>query len=301
MARRKTEPNELSIVILSYNVSGLLKDCLKSIYSAQKPTDSWQVIVVDNASSDDSVSMVKKNFPQVKLIVSKTNTGFSAGNNLALKKVSTPYTLLLNPDTIVYPDTISTVLKYVQGNPDVGAATCRVELPDGSLDYSCHRRFPNPANAFVYFFTGLAKKSSYAYTSIPSGIHEIDSLCGAFALIRTSVGKDLGWFDEAFWWNGEDLDLCYRIKQSGYKIIYLPQVKIIHFKGSSSGLQKSAKSKTSQETKIRTTLSGIKAMRIFYDKHYAQMYPVLFNWFIYTGMWVLRNYRQAKIKLGFGI
>ena len=294
MANKK---NDLTIVILSYNVSRLLEDCLNSVLKAKTTSDLWEVMIVDNASSDDSVQMVRKHFPQVKLIANKKNLGFSAGNNVALRQVKTKYALLLNPDTVVYPDTIQTVLNYMENNDDVGAATCRVELPDGSLDYSCHRRFPNPWNSFVYFFTGLGKKSAYAYSNIPSGIHQIDALTGAFALIRTNIGKKLNWLDEDYYWNGEDLDFCYRLKQSGYKVMYLPDIKITHFKGSSSGIWSTGQFKISNRKKIRSVVAGIDAMRIFYDKHYAQQYPAPFNWFIYLGMFTLRVIRVTKVYL----
>ncbi len=297
MAKPKSKSSDLTIVILSYNVSGLLKNCINSLYQAKKSQDSWQIVVVDNASTDDSVEMVRKNFPRVKIIANKTNLGFSAGNNVALRQVNTEYTLLLNPDTVVYPGTIQTVLKYIQSHPEVGAATCRVELPDGSLDYSCHRRFPDPWNTFVYFFTAFGKKSSYANTSVDFKIHEIDALTGAFALIRTSIGKKLNWLDEDYYWNGEDLDFCFRLKQSGWQVVYIPDVKILHFKGSSSGIWSTGQYKVSKSSKLKAVSSGIDAMRIFYDKHYAGRYPLPFNWFIYLGMFTLRSWRALKIYL----
>lgn len=275
-----------------------MADCLQSLRQAKRPKDDWQIVVVDNQSADDSVAYVRKHFPEVKLIVNSRNLGFSAGNNVALKRVTTPYTLLLNPDTVVYPGTIQTVLDYVAPRPEIGAATCRVELPDGSLDYSCHRRFPDPWNSFVYFFTGGLKKfSRYADNHIPDTIHDIDALTGAFALIRTAVGKKINWFDEDFFWNGEDLDLCYRIKELGYRIVYLPQVKITHFKGSSSGLYKTGKYKISKSAQLRSAEFGITAMRIFYAKHLAAKYPAVFNAFVSLGMSVLHFWRQAKIYL----
>jgi GT2 family glycosyltransferase len=292
---------DLTIVILSYNVEKLLIACIESVLASQTTSDNWQIVVVDNVSLDGSVTSIKKHFPKVKVIENPQNFGFGKGNNVALRKVTTEYTLLLNPDTVVYPGTIQTVLDYIRNHPNVGAATCRVELPDGTLDYSCHRRFPDPWNSFVYFFSGLGKKSSYAYTNIPPGIHEIDALCGAFAMIRTEVGKKLNWFDEDYWWNGEDLDLCYRIKQLAKKIVFIPDVKITHYKGSSSGLQKTASVSVPKSIKIKTTLSGLTAMRLFYDKHLKNKYPWIFNQFIYLGMFVLKTIRVIKIKLGFGL
>lgn len=296
MKKLSTPRPSLTIVILSYNVEKLLLDCLKSLKEAKTPQDNWEILLPDNGSTDTSLQSVRKYYPQVKIIENKKNLGFAAGNNVALRQVKTKYALLLNPDVKVFPGTIQTVESYMESHPDVAAATCRVELPTGSLDYSCHRRFPNPLNSFIYFFAGFLKRfSSYAYRDIPAGIHEIDALCGAFAMVQTEVGKKLNWLDEDFWWNGEDLDFCYRIKETGKKIVYIPDVKIIHYKGSSSGLQKTGRGQASRETKIRSASAGVAAMRIFYDKHYAALYPAPFNWLVYLGMWLLKSIRLSRI------
>ena len=126
----------LSIIILSYNVKKQLLDCLASI---PKHKD-WEIIIPDNGSTDGSA--------QIATIQNNTNLGFVAGNNVGISHSQGEFILLLNPDTIVYPKTIETVLEYMQDHPDIGAATCRVELPDGSLDYSCHRNFPDPVGSF---------------------------------------------------------------------------------------------------------------------------------------------------------
>lgn len=297
-----TSPS-LTIVILSYNVEKLILDCLASLNASRTRSDNWKIVIPDNGSQDNSVTRIKHMYPKVTVIENKQNLGFAAGNNVALRKSASRYTLLLNPDTRVFPGTLQTVIAYLEKHPDVAAATCRVELPDGTLDYSCHRRFPNPANSFLYFFTGFFKKfSSYANLNIPDSIHEIDALSGAFAMVRTAVGKELGWLDEDYWWNGEDLDFCYRIRQAGWRIVYIPAVKIIHYKGSSSGLQKSGRGQATLNTKLRSAAAGIAAMRIFYDKHYASRYPAPFNWIVYTGMSFLKTIRISKIWLrNFGI
>ncbi len=298
MANLKSTDSELTIVILSYNVKDVLTDCLNSLLKFKSSKDKWRILVVDNSSSDGTQTHIENMFPGVEFIQNGKNLGFAAGNNVALRKVSSPYCLLLNPDTVVYANSIQFCLDFLKKHSKVGAVTCRVELPDGSLDYSCHRNFPNPWNSFLHFFTGGFKRfSSYSHSAIPEVPHEIDSLTGAFALIRTSLGKQLKWFDEDYYWNGEDLDLCYRIKKLGWKIYYLPQVKITHFKGSSSGLWKTGKYKINKSNKIRSAKAGVGAMRIFYDKHLASSYPFIFNQFVYLGMWVLKKIRILKIVL----
>ena len=276
--------SELTIIILSYNVEKLLLDCLASLNNVRTGSDKWQVLIVDNASTDNSVTSVRKLFPKIRIIVNKQNLGFAAGNNVALRQITTPYALLLNPDTIIYPNSIQTVLTFLQTHPDSGAATCRVELPDGSLDYSCHRRFPDPWNSFLHFYTGLFRRfSSYSHTPIPGTIHEIDALTGAFALIRTSAGKQVSWLDEDYFWNGEDLDFCYKLKSAGWKIFFIPEDKIIHFKGSSA--------KASSRTKRDWASHSTDAMLTFYRKHYASRYPLAFNLIVYTGIYLLRTIR----------
>ena len=281
---------DLTIIILSYNVEKLLLDCLSSVYKTMEKSDQWEVVVIDNASTDSSAASVKKHFPHVKIIQNEKNLGFSAGNNIALKQVKSPYTLLLNPDTIVYPHTIQTVMDYIKSHSDVGAATCRVELTDGSLDYSCHREFPNPLNSFLHIYTGFFRRfSRYSHSPIPYTIHEIDALTGAFALIRTTAGRQISWFDEDYFWNGEDLDFCFRLKQVGWKIFYIPEVKILHYKGASARVTKSGR--------VKWAKNSTNAMKTFYKKHYSSRYPFFFNWIVYTGIYLLNAARRLKAAI----
>ncbi len=208
---------------------------------------------------------------------------------------------MLNPDTVVFPDTISRVLEYLKLNKKVGAATCRVELPDGRLDYSCHRGFPTPWNSFCYFsgLSGIFPKSELfsGYTATFQNIdtlHEIDALTGAFALIRVEAGKQVGWLDEDYFWNGEDLDLCYKLKEKGWIIVFVPDVKIIHFKGSASGLRKTGFGKADRVVKRNAALSSTQVMKIFYKKHLAKKEPFFINWLVYLGINLLEAFRIVK-------
>ena len=151
-----SENPELSIIILNYNVKDLLINCLDSIFQNKGQLDHWQVIVVDNASNDGSVEAIKEKYPQVELIENKQNLGFAAGNNVGVKEVKAPVILFLNPDSVIIDHAIQKTLEVLLSDPDIGAITCKVELPDGRMDYSCHRGFPTPWNSFAYF-TGLAK------------------------------------------------------------------------------------------------------------------------------------------------
>lgn len=305
------ESPDLSIVILNYNVKELLINCLDSIFKNKKSTDKWQVIVVDNASEDGSVEAVKEKYEiassktprndkvrshmssgnTVELVGNKKNLGFAAGNNVGVKKAKAPVVLFLNPDTEVIDGAISKSLKFLESNPDIGALTCRVELPGGRLDYSCHRGFPTPWNAFCYF-SGLSKLfphsslfARYSATHLDiSKTHEIDCLTGAFMMVRKIAGEQIGWWDSDYFWNGEDIEFCFSLKEKGWKIFFYPEVKIIHYKGSSAAKEKA-----------KTISHGISAMRIFYKKHHYKKYPLIFRDLILLGIKILEGYRRAKI------
>ena len=296
---------ELDIVILSYNVSKLLKQCLESVLASPE-SDKWQIIVVDNASQDDSVEMVRREFPQVKLITSEQNLGFSAGNNLAVPYLKSEFVLFLNPDTVVKPKAIETVRQYLKSHPQVGAATARVWLGNsGKIDEGCHRGFPTPWNAVCYF-SGLSKwlgkyrlfgGYQLSFQDLDTA-HPIDSLTGAFMMVRRDVAEQLNWWDEDYFWNGEDVDFCYRIKQAGYQIMYLPEAEIIHFKGSSAGYKPDSfgRQQASKEIKQSAAKASTQAMKIFYRKHYQKKYPSWLTGLVLAGIWLLERYRLWRAK-----
>ena len=297
----QSESPDLSIIILNYNVKDLLLNCLESVFK-DPSSKNWQVIVVDNASSDGSVEAVKKEFPGVELITSKENLGFSAGNNSAISKVKAPTVLFLNPDTEIVDGAISKSLEYLMTNPDIGAITCRVELPNGKLDYSSHRGFPTPWNSFAYF-SGLSKlfpKSpifeghTASYLDI-NKTHEIDCLTGAFLMVRKIAGDAINWWDKDYFWNGEDIEFCFNLKEKGWKILFFSEAKIIHYKGASSGLWKIAATKVEKSQRLKSATYGVSAMRIFYKKHYYKNYPPILRDLILIGINLLEKYRKAKI------
>ncbi len=299
------ESPDLSIIILNYNVRELLLNCLESISNNQDTRYKIQIIVIDNASEDGSVEAVRKAYPEVELIINKTNLGFAAGNNSAIPKIKAPVVLFLNPDTVVVDDAINMSLKYLLSNPDIGALTCRVELPNGKLDYSCHRGFPTPWNSLMYF-TGLAKLfprspifAGYSATYLDTKKnHEIDCGSGTFLMVRKIAGQQIGWWDKDYFWNGEDIEFFYRLKEKGWKIYFYPEARITHFKGSSSGLWSTAASEVPHDTKIESAAYASSAMRTFYKKHYYPKYPYLIRDLILLGIKMLEHYRKFKILTG---
>ncbi len=291
---KKPSKVNLSIIILNYNTSDLLRQCLASI---PKEPD-YEVIVVDNASSDNSVAMVKANFPNAKIIQSQTNLGYTKGNNLAKGKVSGDYVLFLNSDTKLEKDTLPTMVDFMDTDPKIGIATCLTLLPSGQLYYASHRGFPTPWNSFCYF-TGLAKLfpksklfAGYTASYLPvNTVHEIDACSGTFLLIRKPLLDEIGWFDEDYFSYGEDIELCYQVKNRGFKVMFNPKVSLTHYWGASSGLKSTSKnvSTATSENRLRWNNARYQAMKIFFDKHYKNRYPFFVPPLIYLAI-SLTNY-----------
>jgi len=293
----------LSIIIINFNTYYYLKRSLDSIYSTVSKSIPFEIIVVDNASSDNSISRIKKDYPHVKLLVNKKNLGFAKANNQAIKITRGDFILFLNPDTVVYDNTIYTVLEFLKRHENVGIATCKVELPGGKIDDACHRGFPTPWNALCQF-TGLASlfpKSSFfngyhlGYQKL-NEIHEIDSCSGAFMMVKKNIGQKIRWFDEDYFWYGEDLDFCYRLKKSGWKIFYIPQVKILHYKGIASGIKEHSKkiSSADKKTQILATKARFEVMEIFYKKHYVGKYPSWLTALVLLGIKIKKKFNLIR-------
>ncbi|HFC11548.1 MAG TPA: glycosyltransferase family 2 protein, partial [Anaerolineae bacterium] len=231
---------DLGIVIVSYNVQALLRRCLQSIYDSIGDV-SFAVCVVDNNSPDDSAAMVKAQFPQVHLIANADNPGYSTANNQGIHWLNSAfdapprYILLLNPDTEVMPNTFCDSVRYMEQNLKVGIMGPKLLLPDGHLDLACRRSFPSPMVSF-YRMTGLSKLfpdskkfGRYNMTYLDEDqLTEVDSVVGAFMLVRQAAIRQVGLLDEQFWMYGEDLDWAKRIKDHGWKVIYNPRILTLH-------------------------------------------------------------------------
>lgn len=270
---------DLSVIIVNYQTFELTKNTINSILDYDYPF-SIEILVVDNASEDDSLARLKDYFnDKVKFIASKQNNGFAAGNNQALRKASGKYQLLLNSDTIVWQNTLINIYDYMENNPDVGACGCRVLLENGELDKACKRSFPNVKNSFFRLFhiPTKSKDDNYNLTDLPDDeVYEIDCLTGAFMFMRKEALDMVGLLDETFFMYGEDIDLCYRIKQAGWKIVYYGKSNITHFKGASSKKQKS-----------KLIYEFYHAMYIYYKKHHANESFFIVNWVVYFGIALL--------------
>ncbi len=268
---------DLAIVILNYNTVDLLRACLQSVQVALAASPALQVAVcvVDNASRDGSVAMVRRQFPAVHLIASSANVGYSAGNNLGLRwfgydrQPPVPvsqlprYAVLLNPDTLVPPATFVAMVRFMDEHPEIGAAGPRVRRPDGSLDRACRRSFPTPQVSF-YRMAGLSRLfpnsrrfNAYNLEYLPEdAVHPVDSVVGAYMQIRREAIAMTGLLDESFFMYGEDLDWAKRIKDAGWEVWYNGAVEITHVKEAAS--RQSAKAR----------IDFYEAMWLFYQKHY---------------------------------
>ncbi|MCF8241117.1 MAG: glycosyltransferase [Melioribacteraceae bacterium] len=253
---------DLSIIIVNYNVKEFLQNLFASIEKAAQNL-SHEIIVVDNASDDGSRELLDEKYPDVKLIANKKNVGFGVANNQGLEIAKGKYILLINPDTIVKEDTFTSLIKFFENNPDAGMAGCKVLNPDGTLQLACRRSFPGPWVSFTKV-AGLSKifpKSKlfaqYNLTYLDENqSYEVDAISGAFMMMRKETYEKVGGFDPQFFMYGEDLDLCYRIKSAGFKVYYVHETEIIHYKGEST------KRSSIDETKV-----FYDAMMIFVRKH----------------------------------
>lgn len=285
----------LSIVIVTYKSEDLIIGCLESIYKTCRK-NSFEVIISDNSPNANTrlvIEQQKGKFLNLTYIKNSDNLGFSKANNVGIKKATGEYLLFLNPDMEVYENTLDGMIDFMRENTDAGAATCFVELPTGMLDDSSHRGFPTPWRAFCHF-SGLSKVfkrsrlfSGYNMTYLEfDKTHEIESLAGSFMLVPGKLGEKLSWWDEDYFFYGEDIDFCYRIKKAGYKIYFVPKFRALHYKGVSSGIKEVSKHLTSadRETKLRVTDWRFDAMRIFYDKHYKKTYPQILRSLVLSGI-----------------
>lgn len=293
---------DLAIVIVNYNTRDVLRNCLHSVH-ASRGSLSFRTIVVDNHSTDGSADMVRTEYPWAQVIVCDHNGGYAYANNIGLRAASfgigaapeslPRYALLLNPDTVLDPDVLNTMLAFMDADPTVGVVGPKLVREDGSLDKACRRSFPTPLVS-LYRFSGLSKlfpKSrrfgQYNVTYLDCNTEaEVDAVVGAFMLMRREALEQAGLLDEAFFMYGEDLDLCYRIKERGWRIIYHPQVTVLHLKGAAS-----------RKASTRSIIAFYDAMGIFHNKHYRQRTFFMVNWVIDLAIIVLRTIALLRDRL----
>jgi GT2 family glycosyltransferase len=276
---------KLSVIILNYNVSYFLRQCILTVQEALAGIES-EIIIIDNDSKDDSCEIVKKHFPNIKLIENKENVGFSKANNQGVAIAKGEYVCILNPDTAVAKETFRKALEFAETKKDLGALGIR--LIDGTGNYlpESKRNIPSPkvslykilgikSNTFNYYATQLADNET----------GEVSVLVGAFMLLKTEVYKKVGGFDEDYFMYGEDIDLSYKLLKANYKNYYLGDVTMLHYKGES----------TTKDKNYLKRFYG--AMHIFFKKHFKT--GGFFKTLVFSGVTLLRFiniFRTSRVK-----
>ncbi len=279
-------------MIVNYNTRDRLRECLRSLEANYGV--SYLTYVIDNGSPDASAAMVREFFPQTRVIESATNGGYSYANNLGLRELlsldpAPPFVLLLNPDTVLPPDALVRVIDFFSSHPDAGIVGPKLVMSDGTLDLACRRSFPSPELA-IYHVLGLDRRfpkhrrfARYNLTFLDENqSSEVDSVVGAFMMIRTVALRQAGLFDETYFMYGEDLDLALRIKRRGWKTYYDPQVQVLHYKREAS------------RASPRAQYEFWRAAWIFYRKHFATTTPLPLRGLLMGGLAVKGGARLAR-------
>jgi len=230
---------ELSVIIVSWNVREFLEPCLESVFVTSNDI-SIEVIVVDNGSSDGTAEWLEKEYPSVRLVKNLQNLGFPISNNIGISEAQGEYILLLNPDTIVWPGTFSNCLSVMRRDKKIGVVGCKIHYPDGSIQYECARNFPS----LVDFIGG----TFYLHVLFPKSVvfgrrlmgfwdhlsdRDVPCIMGAFMFLRRTALQETGPLDERFFMYYEDVDVCARMWEKGWRVFYLSSAQITHFSGQS--------------------------------------------------------------------
>ena len=274
---------DLCIIIVSWNVSDLLHDCLQAIASGAVVADdemrlgrySAETWVVDSASSDGTAEMVRRTFPWVHLVASERNLGFTRGNNLALGRCQGCYALLLNPDTQVVGDALTAMLDHMEAHPDVGVLGPQLRYADGSPQ-SSRRRFPTLMTAFMestllhqWFPHNRWARAYHMRDTSDSMVQDVDWVTGACMLVRREAISQVGTLDEGYFMYSEELDWCRRIIEAGWRVVYYPQATVIHHEGGSSAQVVPARHIHFQSSKVR-----------YFAKYHGRLASEILRWFL---------------------
>ncbi len=288
-------PPDISIIILSWNVRDLLRACLTSLVRSDDTAQrrhAMEVIVVDAASSDGSAEMVRAEFPQVKLIASDENLGYSRGNNAGLRAAAGRYILILNPDAEVVGEALAQMVAYMDDHPQAGLLGPQLLYPDQTVQ-STRRRFPTLATGFFEstWLQPLVPRSMldryYARDLPDDAISEVDWVVGAAMLVRREAHEQVGGLDEGFFMYSEELDWCRRMQAAGWKVVYFPLARIIHHEAKSSA-------QVPAVTHIRFNTSKLRYYRMYHGSLAAEA----LRWFLLGNFAVQLGLEWAKGLVG---
>ena len=305
LAKVAEAPPRITVVIVAYNSGFYLDQCLQSLAACQVAGARLDVIVVDNASTDGSIERLR-GFEGLRLcfLENDQNLGFAAAANRGIRATNGDFVLLLNPDTVLAPGTIETMMAFMEEHPEAGIATARLVLQDGRIDPACHRGFPTPW-ASVTYFTGLERLfprkrafNGYHRWDLPlDRPHEVDAVSGAFLFARRNVLDEIGGLDERYFMYGEDIDACLRARHLGYKVYYTPAATVVHIKGTSTGIGHAPKiSRATCATRMRMVDAFHDSMLVFYEKHYTDRYPAPVGAAMRAGIGLHRRFARRRVK-----
>lgn len=291
---------EISVIIANHNTVNVLRSCMQNLFEYRK---FLQIIVVDNGSTDGSVDLLKKEFKFVE-VIAQDNLGISVAYNNAFQLAKHDYILYLGTDAFPKKEDLESLLKILDLKKEFGALTASLVLADGSIDMDAHRGFPTPWASLTHF-SGLDRlfPKSKIFNQYLMGYkdmtktHEINLCISHFLLVKRKVVEELNGWDEDFFVFGEDVDFCYRLAQKGYKLLYVPSVKVSHLKGVSVGTRKTTNkiSTASKETKLRMKKMSTYAMKLFYKKHLDKKYPFVVNQLVYFGIYLMEKLRTFRL------
>ncbi|MDF2832508.1 glycosyltransferase family 2 protein [Chryseobacterium indoltheticum] len=276
---------KLSIVIVNYNVTQLLRNCLLSIQKYCEGID-YEVIVIDNKSTDSSWGDLIPEFPKVHFIASENNEGFSKANNRAIETAAGEYLLILNPDTELEGFYLNEILNFADSKTNFGCLGVRMHDANGNFLPESKRSVPDMINSFEKLFTNFKKKNSKSYyrNDVDEyGVAEVEVITGAFFLVKKEVYEKVGGLDERYFMYGEDIDLCYTLLNNGYKNYYYGKASILHHKGES----------TVKDELYLERFYG--AMQIFIDKYYRVNKPLQYS-FMKAGLRLRHKIEKIKLK-----
>lgn len=278
-----------SFNIVTYNSLEPLRDCLRSLVSSLDSDIQYEITIIDNGSTDQVVDYIEKEFQTIHIIKNSDNLGYTKAMNQGLRISSGDYLIQLNPDVFVNDGTFQTLKSWMDDHPEVGICIPKVLNQDGSFQKQCRRGFARPLEVFAYFlkldrlFPNNKKLGNYVKTYLPEDeIAEVDSVSGSCMMIRKEVIQEIGYLDERFFAYQEDTDICFRAKNAGWKVYYLPIASVIH-QGGKGG---------SRTNPFRGILEWHRSYYLYYRKNLSKDYFFLINWFMYL---------MILIKLAFSL
>lgn len=274
---------DVAVVIVTYNSANRIRACLDSLAS-QGEELSIEVIVIDNGSVDETVSLIRSRYPWVQLVVDLNNRGFAWASNRGIERSNSDVLLLLNPDTCLPLAGLRAAVGRLISDPQVAILGCKLLRPDGTFDHAAKRGFPTPLSSLGYFthIHKFAPKGSVFTGYLAPHLNDdeegfVDAVNGAFMLVRKEAIDEVGLLDEEYWMYGEDLDWCWRFREAGWRVLYWPSMTVTHIKGGS----------TDGARGLRLNLSFFRAMWRFYSQHPGQNDPFALRVLVAAGICLL--------------